>query len=67
MEADTQLLTASELAKVLNLPVSQVWRLSRDGRLPCLRIPGGRRQLRFSLPRVLEALEAGEKVTGQSV
>lgn len=48
------LLTAEELAAFLHLPLQSVWRYAREGVLPVFRAG---RLMRFSLPRVLEALE----------
>jgi excisionase family DNA binding protein len=53
----TRLIDAEELAEVLRLPLASVWRLARDGSIPCYRAG---RLMRFDLARVLEALEQRE-------
>ena len=51
-----KMLTALELSEFLSVPVSWVWKASREGLLPHLRLPGGRRFLRFNSAEVLEGL-----------
>ncbi|MCG2794583.1 MAG: helix-turn-helix domain-containing protein [Actinomycetia bacterium] len=63
MEAE-KLLTARELAEYLNVPVAWCWKVARDGTLPSVRLPGGRRFLRFDLEAVMAVLEAGEAGDG---
>jgi excisionase family DNA binding protein len=60
MEADTRLITAAELALVLNVPTSTVWKWGRRGQVPCVRLPGGRQFVRFDLADVERALQQGE-------
>jgi predicted DNA-binding transcriptional regulator AlpA len=50
------LVTAEKLAEAFSLTLQQVWRLQRQGRIPCVRL--GRRTLRFNLNEVAAALEA---------
>ena len=52
-----QLATAQELAEYLNVPVSFVWNATRRGTLPHVRLPGGRRFIRFDLEEVLATLK----------
>jgi excisionase family DNA binding protein len=54
-----QLLTAEQVAERYQVPVSQIYRLSRDGHLPAVRLG---RYYRYSLP-ALEAFEAGNDTT----
>jgi excisionase family DNA binding protein len=55
----SQLLTADELAQRWQVPKAQVYRLSREGRMPVVRIG---RYFRYQLVAV-EAFEAGGAVT----
>lgn len=50
-------MTPAELADYLNVSVSHVWTLAREGKLPHVRIPGGRKFIRFDLGEVLEVLQ----------
>ena len=54
---NTQLLTAEQLAERMQVPVAQVYRLARDGRLPVIRLGRYRRFKR-------EAIEAFERDGG---
>ena len=54
-----RLLTAEDLAERWQVPVSQVYRLTRDGRLPVVRLG---RYYRYRLEAV-EGFEAGGGVT----
>lgn len=56
IETDTKLITADQLAEILNVPVPRVWTMARNKQIPFIRLPGGRQQLRFDLPAVLEVL-----------
>lgn len=47
------LMTAEQIAEILQLPLSTVWRLAREDRLPCLHAG---RLLRFNLVEVLEVM-----------
>jgi len=51
-----EVLTAQELAKELKVTVDTVWRYTRSGRIPSLRL--GLREYRYRLPDVLAALAA---------
>jgi len=51
-----QLLTAEQLAERFQVPVSQIYRLTRDGTLPAVRLG---RYYRFS-PAAIEAFENGD-------
>ena len=51
-----EVLTAQELAKELKVTVDTVWRYTRSGRIPSLRL--GVREYRYRLPDVLAALAA---------
>ncbi len=51
----TQLLTAEQVAERYQIPVSQVYRLTREGHLPSVKLG---RYYRYSQP-ALEAFEAG--------
>jgi len=57
MMMSERLLTPQELANYLGISTSCVWSLARENKLPHIRIPGGRRFIRFNLEQVLEALE----------
>ncbi len=59
MTPESRLLTAAELAAVLNVPVATVWKWARVGQVPCIRLPGGRRGVRFELVEVERVLEGG--------
>lgn len=54
-----ELLTAQELAGKLRLTVDTVWRYTRAGRIPCLKL--GPRDYRYDLSAVLNALADGEE------
>lgn len=60
MDRSDRLLTAAELAQVLNVPVSWCWKAARTGQLPCIRLPGGRFFVRFDLVEVGRVLEGGK-------
>jgi len=62
MIPETRLLTAAELAAVLNVPVGWCWKAARAGQLPHVRLPGGRAFVRFDLAEVEAALKAGQEV-----
>lgn len=47
------LVTAEALSDTLSIPRSSIWRLAREGRIPCLRIG---RQIRFDRDAVMGAL-----------
>jgi len=49
-----QLLTATELARVLKVRPETIYRLRKSGRIPCYRL--GQRRVRFDLEEVLECL-----------
>jgi len=51
-----QLLTAEELSARWKVPTSQVYRLVRNGQIPCVRLG---RYVRFN-PAVIERFERGE-------
>jgi excisionase family DNA binding protein len=57
---DRRLMTASDVAALLCVPVSTIYELTRSGRLPCLRIG---RAVRFS-KEDLEAHLAAQRGTG---
>lgn len=59
MTPESRLLTARELAEILNVPVTTVWKWARVGQVPCLRLPGGRALVRFDLAAVERVLEGG--------
>lgn len=59
MTPESRLLTAAELAQVLNVPVSWCWKAARANQLPHVRLPGGRGFLRFDLAAVERTLEEG--------
>ena len=50
------LTTAEQLAEAFSMSLQQIWRLQRQGRIPCVRL--GRRTLRFNTAEVAAALEA---------
>ncbi len=54
-----QLLTAEQLAERFQIPVSQIYRLTRDGTLPAVRLG---RYYRYS-PAAIEAFERGDTTT----
>ena len=56
MMMSERLLTPAELGDYLHISTSCVWSLARENKLPHVRIPGGRRFIRFDLEQVLEAL-----------
>ena len=58
MTPESRLLTAAELAAVLNVPVSWCWKAARTGQLPHVRLPGGRAFVRFDLVEVERVLES---------
>jgi predicted DNA-binding transcriptional regulator AlpA len=58
MTKTSRFIDARELAAVLNLPVSTVYRLSRQGIVPHFHI--GRRLLRYDLDCVLKSLDNAE-------
>jgi excisionase family DNA binding protein len=53
-----QLLTAEQLAERWQVPTSHVYRLAREGRIPC--VPGLGKYRRFRLD-VIERFELGEE------
>jgi len=55
----TQLLTAEELSARWQVPVGQVYRLTRDGRIPSVKLG---RYYRYS-PAAIEAFENGDTTT----
>ncbi len=57
MRTNTQLLTAQELAAVLNLTVNTVWRYTREQKIPSVEL--GSRQYRYDKEAVLRALAPG--------
>lgn len=59
--SDERLLTAEQLAQVLQLPRSTVWRLSRSGQIPCFRAG---RLMRFDIVEVKAALMARQNGDG---
>lgn len=59
MTPESRLLTAAELAEVLNVPVATCWKWGRSGQLPHVRLPGGRAFIRFDLAAVERALGGG--------
>ena len=66
MNLESRLITAGELAQVLAVPVSTVWKWGRSGEVPCIRLPGGRRFVRFDLAAVEAALRAGTGTEGEA-
>lgn len=50
----TELITAAELAQVLQLPVAQIWVLVRRRQIPTYKVG---RLYRFDLEAVLEAIQ----------
>ena len=50
--------TPEKLADTLDLPISSVWRLAREGMVPFYRIG---RLIRFDLDEVLESLAVTDK------
>lgn len=52
----TRLITAAELSEILDVPIPRIWTMARKNQIPFIRLPGGRQQLRFDLPAVIEAL-----------
>ncbi|MGE5552269.1 MAG: helix-turn-helix transcriptional regulator [Bacteroidota bacterium] len=52
-----ELITAHELARELKLTVDTVWRYTRSGRIPSIRL--GVRDYRYRLAEVMEALARG--------
>lgn len=54
-----ELLTAQELAAQLRLTVDTVWRYTRTGRIPSVRL--GPREYRYQLPEVLQSLATVEE------
>jgi len=57
-----QLLTAEQLSERWQVPVSQVYRLTRDGRIPAVRLG---RYYRYQ-PAAIEAFENGETTTKEA-
>lgn len=57
-----QLLTAEQLATRWQVPVSQIYRLTRDGHVPAVRLG---RYYRYS-PAAIEAFERGETTTKET-
>lgn len=57
MTPESRLLTAAELAQVLNVPTATVWSWARNGQVPSIRLPGGRKFVRFDLAAVERALQ----------
>lgn len=53
---EQNLKTAQELAEVLNVAVTWVWRAARLGLIPCIRVG---KYMRFDLQAVLVALAEG--------
>lgn len=53
-----ELLTAQELAAALRVTPDTIWRYTRTGRIPCLRL--GPRDYRYQLTEVLAALASAE-------
>ena len=66
MTSETRLLTPAELAHYLGISTSCVWSLARENKLPHVRIPGGRRFIRFDLEQVLEVLAVPQQDGGAS-
>jgi excisionase family DNA binding protein len=58
-----QLLTAEQLAERFQVPVSQIYRLTRDGTLPAVRLG---RYYRYS-PAAIEAFETSTTTTTKEV
>lgn len=58
-----QLLTADQLADRWQVPKSHVYRLTRDGAIPAVKLG---RYYRYA-PAAIEAFEAGETITERKV
>lgn len=56
---DKKLLTAQELAVALNLSVETIWRYTREGSIPTVKL--GKRQYRYDQKAVLDALSVREE------
>ena len=56
------ILNADGAARLLNVNKSSVFRMARDGRLPCYRLPGSR-LVRFSRQKLMAWLETGASGT----
>ncbi|HIC90672.1 MAG TPA: DNA-binding protein [Syntrophaceae bacterium] len=54
VKGETKALTAKQLADILQMSEQVIYRLSRAGEIPCLKI--GKKTIRFELDKVKEAL-----------
>lgn len=64
IEVRRRLMTPAELAEYLNVPVGWCWKAAREGWLPHIRLPGGRKFIRFDKDAVVEALRQHECADG---
>lgn len=60
-EAEPQLLTSGQVANALGVGVAVVQEWARDGKIPCITLPSGRRRFRRE---VVDKILAGETVAG---
>jgi len=61
VEEETRVLTAKQLAEILQMSQQVIYRLSRAGEIPSLKI--GKKTIRFELNRVKQALMAKKAIT----
>jgi excisionase family DNA binding protein len=57
-----QLLTAEDIAVLLNTKLQRVWTLARENDLPCIRL--GKRQMRFDRQAVEQFIQSGGSKDG---
>jgi excisionase family DNA binding protein len=57
-----QLLTAEDIAVLLNTKLQRVWTLARENDLPCIRL--GKRQMRFDRQAVEQFIRSGGSKDG---
>jgi excisionase family DNA binding protein len=59
-----KLLTAEDIADLLNTKLERVWALAREKDLPCVRL--GKRQMRFDRQAVEEFIASGGSAGGSA-
>jgi excisionase family DNA binding protein len=57
-----KLLTAEDIAELLNTKLQRVWTLARENDLPCIRL--GKRQMRFDRQAVEQFIQSGGSKDG---
>ncbi len=57
-----KLLTAADIANLLNTKTARVWAMARENDLPCVRL--GKRQMRFDRQAVEQFIQSGGSKDG---